>query len=167
MARQFKAVNFTAPEEQVGEINALMKSGAAKVEVKSAGGKALASGELEVVDNQIDAATGTVKLKARFANLDDKLWPGLAVIADLSLGVDKNAVVIPTAAVQHGQSGLYVYVIDAENKAQIRPVTILHQNEQDAAIATGVKEGEKLVTAGQSLLRPGTLVVTRTEPARS
>jgi multidrug efflux system membrane fusion protein len=161
------SVNFTAPEERIGEINALMKSGAAKVEVKSTDGHPIAAGELEVVDNQIDVATGTVKLKARFANDDGKLWPGLAVIADLSLGAGRNVVVVPTAAVKHGQSGLYVYVVDAENKAQIRPVTILHQNEQETAIATGLKEGEKLVTAGQALLHPGALVAAQTAAARS
>src|SRR5206468_11577552 len=137
------AVNFTAPEAEVGEINELMQSGA-KVEVKSTDGQPLAAGALEVVDNQIDVATGTVKLKAKFANADDKLWPGLAVIADLTLGVDKDAVVIPAAAVQHGLKGLYVYVVAGDGEAQTRPVKILHQNAQEAAIAEGLRGGEKL-----------------------
>ena len=161
------SVNFTAPEEQVGEINALMKSGGGKVVVKSTDGKELATGALEVVDNQIDAATGTVKLKARFENADDKLWPGLAVIADLTLGVDKDALVVPAAAVQHGVQGLYIYVIDEQGKAQTRPVKILHQNVQEAALASGVKEGEKIVTSGQSQLRPGAPVAIQTAQSRS
>ncbi len=161
------SVNFTAPEEQVGEINALRKAGEAKVEVKSTDGKPLSTGVLEVVDNQIDASTGTVKLKARFANDDEKLWPGLAVIVDLTLGVDKNAVVVPTVAVQHGVSGLYVYVIGDDNKVAPRPVKIAHQNTEEAAIASGLKVGDKIVTSGQSRLRPGALVAVEPAAPRS
>ncbi|MDE3177041.1 MAG: efflux RND transporter periplasmic adaptor subunit [Pseudomonadota bacterium] len=161
------AVTFTAPEERVGEINALMRSGDVKVVVKSTDGKPLASGVLEVVNNQIDAATGTVQLKARFANSDNHLWPGLAVLVDLTLGVDKQAIVVPTDAVKHGAKGLYVYVIDENDKAQPRPVQIKYQNMQEAAIASGLNAGDKLVTAGQSRLRPGQLVAIRPADSRS
>jgi multidrug efflux system membrane fusion protein len=161
------SVNFTAPEEQVGEINQLMKAGAAKVAVKTTDGKPLSQGVLEVVDNTIDVATGTVKLKARFENTDDKLWPGLAVIADLTLGVDKDALVVPTAAVQHGVNGLYVYVIDEDGKAQTHPVKIAHQNVQEAALASGVKEGDRIITAGMSQIKPGDLVAVQTAQSRS
>ncbi len=161
------AVTFTAPEEQVGEINALMKTGDAKVEVKTTDGAPLATGVLEVVDNHVDTATGTVKLKARFTNEDNHLWPGLAVIADLTLGDDKNAVVIPTAAVQHSQKGLFVYVVGDDNKVEVRPVKISHQNEQEAALASGLKDGERIVVNGQSLLRPGSTVAVQTADQRS
>jgi len=156
------SVTFTAPEEQVGEINALMKSGDAKVVAKSTDGKPLATGVLEVVDNHVNAATGTVMLKGRFANTDNKLWPGLAVIADLTLGVDKDAVVVQTPAVQHGVNGLYVYVIGADNTVQPRKVKIAHETPELAAIAEGLKPGERIVTSGQSLLRPGSLVAVQT-----
>jgi multidrug efflux system membrane fusion protein len=161
------AVNFPAPEEQVGEVNALMKAGDARVTVKSTDGKELSTGVLEVVDNHVDAATGTVTLKARFENADDKLWPGLAVIADLQLGIDKDAVVVPTASVQHGAQGLYVYVIGDDNKARPVTVKIAHENTQEAAIAQGLKGGEKIVTSGQSMLRPGALVAVHTAEQRS
>ncbi len=161
------SVTFTAPEEQVGEINALLKTGDAKVGVKSTDGKALATGVLEVVDNQIDATTGTVKLKARFANEDDKLWPGLAVIVDLALGVDKQAVVAPTPAVQHSVNGLFVYVIGNDNKVTPRPVKIAHQNTEETAIASGLQAGEKIVTEGQSRLRPGARVAVEAAAPRS
>jgi len=161
------SVTFTAPEEQVGQINALMKSGAAKVVANSTDGKEIAEGALEVVDNTIDVATGTVKLKARFENKDDKLWPGLAVIADLTLGIDKDALVVPTAAVQHGVQGLFVYVIDGDGKAQTHPVKISHQNTQEAALASGVKQGDKIVTAGQTNLKPGVAVAIQTAQSRS
>jgi multidrug efflux system membrane fusion protein len=161
------SVTFTAPEEQVGEINALMKSGNAKVAVKTTDGKPLSEGLLEVVDNTIDVATGTVKLKARFENTDDKLWPGLAVIVGLTLGVDKQALVVPAAAVQHGENGLYVYVVDADGKAQSHPVKIAHQNEQEAALASGVKAGDNVITAGQNQIKPGTPVAVQTAQSRS
>ena len=134
----------------------------AKVVAKSTDGKSLATGVLEVVDNHVDAATGTVMLKARFANTDNKLWPGLAVIADLTLGVDKNAAVVQTAAVQHGVNGLYVYVIGADNKVEPRNVKIAHQTPELAAIGEGLKPGERIVTSGQSLLRPGSVVAVQT-----
>ena len=161
------AVTFPAPEEQVGEINALMKKGEAPVSVNTTDGQPLSRGVLEVVDNHVDAATGTVLLKARFDNSDDKLWPGLAVIADLTLGVDSNAVVVPTAAVQHGVNGLFVYVIDADNKVSVRKVKIAHQNTRETAIAEGLQGGERIVTNGQALLRPGALVAVQTADSRS
>jgi multidrug efflux system membrane fusion protein len=161
------SVTFPAPEEQVGEINALIKRGEAQVTVKTTDGKPLSSGVLEVVDNHIDTATGTVMLKARFANTDDQLWPGLAVIANLTLGVDKDAVVVPTVAVQHGVQGLFVYVVGDDNKVSVRKIKVAHENMQEAAIAQGLKGGEKVVTNGQALLRPGSLVAIQTAPPRS
>ena len=161
------AVTFPAPEEQVGEINQLMRSGQAKVEVKSTDGVVLSTGALEVVDNHVDAATGTVKLKARFANEDNKLWPGLAVVVDLLLGTDKDAIVVPAAAVQHGVKGLYVYVVGDDNKASPRDVKIRHQNAAEAEIASGLVDGDKIVTAGQSMLRPGALVAVQNNAPRS
>ena len=161
------SVMFTALEEQVGEINELMRKGEAKVVAKSTDGEALATGALDVVDNQIDAATGTVKLKANFANTDLKLWPGLAVIADLTLETDMQALVVPTAAVQHGAKGLYVYVVGDDNRVAARPVKIKHQTTEESVIAEGLTEGERVVTQGQSMLRPGALVAVDTSEKRS
>jgi multidrug efflux system membrane fusion protein len=161
------SVTFPAPEEQVGEINTLMKEGHATVTVKTTDGKPLSTGVLEVVDNHIDTATGTVSLKARFANGDDKLWPGLAVIADLTLGVDRQAVVVPTVAVQHGVQGLFVYVIGDDNKVSVRKVKVAHENTEEAALVEGLRGGEKVVTNGQALLRPGSLVAIQTAQSRS
>ena len=152
------SATFTAPEERVGEINALMKAGKVPIDVKTTDGKKLASGVLDVVNNTIDVATGTVSLKARFENADNALWPGLAVIVDIALGTDKNVPVIPTAALQHGQKGLFVYVVGDDMTAQPKPIKISHQNTQEAAIAEGLQGGEKIVTNGQALLRPGSKV---------
>ena len=156
------SATFTAPEERVGEINALMKTGSVPIRVKTTDGKELASGMLEVVNNTIDVATGTVSLKAKFENTDNALWPGLAVIADIALGTDKNVPVIPTSAIQHSQKGLFVYVVGDDMTVQPRNVKILHQNTQEAAIGEGLQGGEKIVTNGQALLRPGAKVSIQT-----
>ena len=156
------SATFTAPEERVGEINALMKAGSVPIEVKTTDGEKLASGILEVVNNTIDIATGTVTLKAKFANTDNALWPGLAVIADVALGTDKNVPVIPTAVIQHSQKGLFVYVVGDDMTVQPQPIKVLHQNIQEAAIAEGLNGGEKIVTNGQALLRPGAKVAIQT-----
>ena len=162
------SVMFTAPEEEVGEINDADAARARpKVVAKSTDGVELATGELEVVDNQIDPATGTVRLKANFANKELRLWPGLAVIADLTLGTDKQALVVPTAAVQHGAKGLYVYIVGDDNRVAVRPVTVKHENTQESVIAKGLTEGERIVTEGQSMLRPGALVAVETSEKRS
>ena len=156
------SATFTAPQERVGEINGLLKAGSVPISVKTTDGKPIASGVLDVVDNTIDVATGTVKLKAKFENADNALWPGLSVIVDIALGTDKDAPVVPTAAIQHSQKGLFVYVVGDDMTVQPRPVKIKHQNMQEAAIAEGLQGGERIVTNGQALLRPGAKVAIQT-----
>jgi len=156
------SATFTAPQERVGEINGLHKAGAVPIKVKTTDGKDLATGVLDVVDNTIDVATGTVKLKAKFENADSALWPGLSVIVDISLGTDKNAPVVPTAAIQHSQKGLFVYVVGDDMTAQPKPIKVGHQNMQETAVAEGLNGGEKIVVNGQALLRPGAKVVIPT-----
>ena len=80
--------------------------------MKNTDGVTLATGKLTITDNQVDTTTGTLRLKAEFENKDNALWPGLAVTTELTVGVDKDALLVPTASVQHGQKGLYVYVVD-------------------------------------------------------
>ncbi len=152
------AVVFTAPQEEVDRINQALASGAPEVTVMNAGGAKVASGRLTISDNQVDAATGTIKLKAEFENKDNALWPGMAVTTALTLGVDKNTLVVPAEAVQRGENGLYVYVVDDQNRAVVRPVKVAHQNVAIATIEDGLKEGERVVTVGQFLLQPGAQV---------
>ena len=128
------AVIFTAPEDDVGRINAILASGEPKVTVKNTDGVTLATGKLTITDNQVDTTTGTLRLKAEFENKDNALWPGLAVTTGLTVGVDKDALLVPTAAVQHGQKGLYVYVVDDQNRAAMRPVTVSHQNTVNSVV---------------------------------
>ncbi len=152
------AVIFTAPEADVGQINAVLAKGEPKVAVKNSEGKLLATGKLTLTDNQIDAATGTIRLKAEFANEDHALWPGLAVTADVTVGVDKDALTVPAVAIQHGQKGLFAYVVDDQNRAALRNVTVSRQNIDTMVVTEGLKEGDRVITTGLFLLQPGTPV---------
>ena len=152
------AVIFTEPQQYVARINQELAAGSPEVTVMNADGAKLATGRLAISDNQVDLATGTIRLKAEFENYDNALWPGLAVSTGLKLGVDKNVLIIPADAVQHGQSGLYVYVVDDQNRASVRPVKVAQQNTMTAVISDGLKEGDRVVTTGQFLLQPGSLV---------
>ena len=108
------SVIFTAPEEQLQDINRALAAGPLPVIALSTDGRRkLSEGTLTVVNNQVDAATGTVRLKATFANQDHALWPGLSVATRMLVRTLSDAVVIPDDAVQHGPDGLYVYVVEA------------------------------------------------------
>ena len=109
-------------------------------------------------DNQVDLATGTIRLKAEFDNKDHALWPGLAVTTALQIGVEKDALIVPAEVVQHGQNGLYVFVVDDQNRAEVRQVKVAHHDTPTAVISDGLKEGDRVVTSGQFLLQPGSIV---------
>ena len=112
-------------------------------------------GELAFVDNAVDAATGTIELKAVFPNRDRALWPGQFVNVSLTLETEGEALVVPAAAVQNGQSGTFVWVVGGDGKAEARPVTVKRVWQSLAVLAEGVKTGEKVVTDGQLRLAPG------------
>ena len=152
------SVIFTEPQEYVDRVNQELAAGAPQVTVMNAEGAKLAIGKLTISDNQVDVATGTIRLKAEFENKDNALWPGLAVTTGLQLGLEKDALTVPADAVQHGQSGLFVYVVDDQNRAAVRKVKVAHQDASTAVISDGLKEGERVVTAGEFLLQPGSPV---------
>ncbi len=150
------AVNFTAPQDDLPRISAALAAGAPLVEARTSDGATLlATGKLTVIDNQVDVATGTIHLKGEFDNKNHALWPGLAVSTRLRVKVEKNALVLPDQAIQRGPNGLFVYVVGADDRAILRPVTIEHQDENTAVVAKGLSDGEKVVTAGQFGLQPG------------
>ena len=157
------SVVFTEPQEYVDRINQELAQGAPEVTVMNSGGAKLATGKLTISDNQVDPATGTIKLKAEFENQDNALWPGLAVTTALRLGVDRDVMVVPAEAVQHGQDGLFVYVVDAQNRAAMRPVKVARQNTATAVVSEGLNDGERVVTSGGFLLQPGALVAIASE----
>src|ERR1700722_18108003 len=149
---------FAEPQDHVIRINQELASGSPKVTVMDAEGHQLATGRLSISDNQVDLATGTIRLKAEFDNKDNALWPGLAVTTGLQLGVEKGVLIVPSEVVQHGQNGLYVFIVDDQNRAQVREVKIAHQDTATAVISDGLKEGDRVVTSGQFLLQPGSIV---------
>jgi multidrug efflux system membrane fusion protein len=149
---------FAEPQEHVIRINQELASGSPKVTVTDAEGHQLATGRLSISDNQVDLATGTIRLKAEFDNKDNALWPGLAVTTGLQLGMEKGVLIVPTEVVQHGQNGLYVYIVDDQNRAQMRQVKVAHQDTTTAVISEGLKEGDRVVTSGEFLLQPGSIV---------
>jgi multidrug efflux system membrane fusion protein len=153
------ALVFTAPQDDLPGINAALAAGAPLTEAHSSDGKTLlATGKLTVVDNQVDVTTGSIHLKAEFDNKEHTLWPGQAVAVRLRVSIDKDALTIPDVAVQRGPSGLFVFVVSDDNHATPRPVTLAHEDANVAIIDKGLNEGERVVTAGQFGLQPGSRV---------
>ena len=160
------SVIFTAPQDDLPRISAALAADEPPIEARTSdGAKLLAIGKLTVVDNQVDPATGTIRLKAEFANADHSLWPGQAVAARLRVDVEKNALTIPDRAIQRGPDGLFVYVVGADNRAVTRPVTLAHEDSDadKAIVAKGLNEGEMVVTVGHFGLQPGARVAVETE----
>jgi multidrug efflux system membrane fusion protein len=115
-------------------------------------------GSLTFIDNAIDPATGTIKLRATFENRDRLLWPGEFLRVTINLRTEEDAVVVPVSAVQVAQSGQYVYVVDNRQLADMRPVVVERQQGNDLVIARGLSAGEEVVTDGQLRLTPGARV---------
>lgn len=150
-------VVFAVPAEHVATVAARL-AGSEPLRVEALdrdGGKVLASGKLTTLDNQIDPATGTVKLKAEFANADNALFPNQFVNARLRTETRQGATLVPAAAVQRGAQGSFVYVVDAESKVALKPVTVGPMQGDTVAIEKGVAVGEQLVVDGADKLRDG------------
>jgi multidrug efflux system membrane fusion protein len=125
-----------------------------------AGGAAdtAATGALTFVDNAVDQATDTIRLKATFPNRDRRLWAGAFVDVILRLSVNQNAVVVPNAAVQVSQEGQYVYVVKADETVEMRPIRVAWTTGDDVVVENGVTAGETVVTDGQLRLTPGSRI---------
>jgi multidrug efflux system membrane fusion protein len=130
------------------------------------GSSVLASGSLEVIDNQINATTATIRLKAVFPNPDRVLWPNQFVKARLHLGLRKDALVVPAVAVQRGPAGAFAYVVREDKTVAAQPVQVENTDTEFAVIRSGLKTGQTVVTEGQFQLKPGALVEAR-EPGDS
>ena len=120
--------------------------------------QALATGKLLLVDNAIDQATATIRLKALFPNEDEKLWPGDFVNARLLLETRANAIAVPTAAVQRGPQGLFTWIVTEKNTAEPRPIEVGPTTDDVTIITTGLSEGERVITDGQYKVRRGATV---------
>lgn len=154
------SVLFTLPQQQLAQINrALAKRGPLKVEALDANGKTtLDTGTLQVVDNQVDQATGTVRMKAEFPNASQQLWPGQFVNVRVHIDTLQQVVVIPTPAVQRGPNGTFAYVVQADDLVALRPIKVSHQTGTEAVIESGVASSERVVTTGFARLKDGARV---------
>lgn len=154
--------SFAVPGADLAAIRAGQAAAPLHTEVKPAGSDTGAtSGEVSFVDNTVDPATGTIKLKATFKNGDRRLWPGELVEVTLQLANDPHAIVVPTAAVQNGQQGQYVYVVGPDRTVAMRPVKIARTSGSDSVVTTGLKTGEEVVTDGQLRLTPGVKIAVK------
>jgi multidrug efflux system membrane fusion protein len=156
------AVFFTLPQDDLPRVASAQAKAPLVVEALGRdGNQPLATGKLEVIDNQINTATATIRCKAVFANPQHTLWPNQFVKARLQLSVRKGAIVVPAVAVQRGPQGTFVYVAD-NDKADIRNVTVDVLEGDQALIGKGLNPGDAVVIEGQNQLRPGSKVVART-----
>jgi multidrug efflux system membrane fusion protein len=156
------AVLFTLPQDYLPQVSQQMELGTLTVEAFSRDGNTkLGSGELLVIDNQINQNTATMRLKATFANPQRVLWPNQFVKARLLLTVRKGAIVVPTTAVQRGPEGTFAYVVGPDQTVQPRPVEVELTQGDVAAIARGLSPGEVVVADGAAALRPGAKVASR------
>ena len=151
-------ITFAVPEVHLPEIQRQASSGQLKVEARTAESELLDTGRLTSIDNSVDKATGTIRLKAEFTNKERKLWPGQFVRAHLRLAERQGAILVPAQAVQNGVSGPYAFVIKDDMTVEMRQVATSPGPDQMLVVDKGVAAGEKVVTDGQLMLVPGTLV---------
>jgi multidrug efflux system membrane fusion protein len=153
------SVIFTAPEEQLPAVSGGLKTGPLPVAALSSDGKrVLADGTLALIDNLVDAASGTIRLKASFANANGALWPGLSVSTRLRIDTLKNTVAVPDTAVQRGPSGLFAFVVAPDGKAQLRNLDVGPVQDGWAVVTGGLEPGERIVTSGHYRVEPGKAV---------
>jgi multidrug efflux system membrane fusion protein len=159
-------VAFAVPQRFFDDIRKAMAAGTLQTLARAAGdGMRAQPGEVTFIDNQIDATTGTFQLKASFANRTDALWPGMMVTLVVRLGVEPGVLTVPSAAVNAGQQGPFVFVVRADQTTEMRAVKVAREAGDLTVIAEGLAEGEQVVTDGQLRLGDGTLVALRAADA--
>lgn len=160
------AVLFTISQDRLGGVSAALAKGEVPVEVWNRDGSTmLGSGKLAVLDNVINQATATLRLKALVPNPDRKLWPNAFVKARMLVETKSGALVIPAVAIQRGPQGAYVYVVGDDKTAQLRTIEVGTIVSESATVSRGLKVGERVVVEGASQLRPGGKVMP-IEPQR-
>src|ERR1700730_1402304 len=154
------SVIFSLPQDQLPQVAAKLRGGA-KLPVDAFdrdNTDKIASGSLASIDNQIDTTTGTYKLKALFSNEDNSLFPNQFVNVHLLVDIKKNLTVVPTAAIQRGPQGAYVYAVDNTNTVKIHNITITQTTNDNVGVSAGLNAGEVVVIDGQDKLQEGTKV---------
>jgi len=151
-------VTFSIPEQQLADVKKYLGSKTLRVEAAPQGSGQQFDGKLTFIDNAVDLTTGTIKLKATFDNHERVLWPGQFVDVMLTLTTQPNAVVVPSAALQNGQDGTYVYVVTPDFTAQKQLVKVSWTVGDSTVISSGLQPGQRVVTDGQLRLIPGSKV---------
>ncbi|HEY1453564.1 MAG TPA: efflux RND transporter periplasmic adaptor subunit [Roseiarcus sp.] len=154
------SVVFVLPNNDIAPVQAAMAHGPVQATVyDQSGAKRLDVGTLLAINSQAASTSGTIELKATFPNQQRQLWPGTFVNAEITTSVVKNALTIPTNALQQNDKGQFVFVVGADNRVTIRPVEVAQRLHAVALISKGLQAGETVVVQGQYRLTPGTLVV--------
>jgi multidrug efflux system membrane fusion protein len=154
-------VTFTVPEGDFQRLSDLTNGFRKPLTAEATSqetGASLGMGELTTADNRVDPTTGAIELKARFANADQHMWPGQFINLKLTLQTLSNAITVPATAVNHGPNGAFAFVVGADKKAVIRPITVAVTQGQTVVIQSGLKAGEIVVTDGQMILKNGAVV---------
>ena len=153
------AVLFNLPQQNLAALNKGMSQGQLPVQALAADGTTVVdSGKVVVINNQVDQTTGMFQLKGEFPNLDGQLWPCQFVNVRVLINTQRQVVVVPTAAVQRGPDGTFVYVIKDDDTVSMRPVTVSQQDDRQAVVATGLEAQERVVTTGFGRLADGSRV---------
>ncbi|MCC6610408.1 MAG: efflux RND transporter periplasmic adaptor subunit [Burkholderiales bacterium] len=160
-------VGFAIPEQSLPAVRKYLAEGPLAVEAASPEAGKRATGKLVFIDNAVDTTTGTIKLKGVFENRENALWPGQFVNVSLTLYDQKDALTVPSRAVQTGPNGQYVFVVRPDLSVEVRPVTIQRSEGELAIVGTGLAKAEQVVTQGQLRLTPGAKVVVKSEDRRS
>src|SRR5215470_1671233 len=147
-------VLFNLPQQELPQLTRGMSEGPLPLDALGQNGKPVDKGKVLVIDNQVDQTTGTVKLKAEFPNENLQLWPGQCINVRLLIETLNRIVVVPTAAIQRGPNGTFVYVVRADDTVTVRQVAVKQQNDQEAAIQDGLKEGENVVVERPDVTGP-------------
>lgn len=157
-------VSFGIPEGLLPALKHYMAQGSVAVDAAPPGETVTSKGRITFVDNAVDATTGQIRVKASFPNEDRRLWPGQFVNVTLTLKVEPNAIVVPTAAVQTGQQGTYVFVLKPDRTVDQRSITVEREAGDQSVVQNGLKSGEIVVTDGQPRLTAGTKVSVKSGP---
>ncbi|MBY0494728.1 MAG: efflux RND transporter periplasmic adaptor subunit [Cyanobacteria bacterium] len=152
-------VSFALPEPLLADLRRYMARGVLRVEARpSSGDDHIALGDVTFIDNAVDLSTGTIKVKGTFPNNDRQLWPGQFVNVVVRLATESAATVVPTAAVQTGPDGPYVYLVKTDQTVELRPVTVTRSVGNETVIRDGIKPGDTVVTDGHLRLVPGSRI---------
>ena len=161
-------VAFSIPEARLPELKRYLGHGDLRVLASAPNDDADAAiGRISFVDNTVDQATGTIKIKGTFPNANRKLWPGQFVNVTVELATQKNATVVATQAVQAGQEGPYVFVVKPDSTVEMRNIVVNRTAAAESVIASGLEPGETVVTDGQLRLVPGSRISVKNQDART